>query len=474
MLDDPHLAQDVSQGVFLALAKDAARLTHHPALVGWLHTTTRNIAAQTVRTQVRRREREKVAANMNDDSEAVAEWEEIAPHLDAALADLSEPDRDAVLLRYFQNKPAQEMAGILGISAEAAQKRVSRAVERLRRNFAKRGITAGAGGLTGMISANAVQAAPAGPASLLASAATQTAATIQVLAMTTFQKSLVAATITALASFGVYQADQASQLRQEVQTLQHEGGPPAGASRERQEANRNSSHPVRGNERSRRQNTDREAQLAAKEKELINTKKDLEIAQALSASTEEIMAKLASGEELQIPQTMPELSVFCGQLQLRSRNFYEKWNGRIPEKNTPQEVEYKQELDDLVTDEATLLKGLNTLTKDGNFDMGDPATVAQFQSMQVYGALGLNESQWQQLDGKLNAFYQEFYGQKLSVASRPDTAVEAWEERRNQMSRKAFAEIQASFTPQQRADFLRIYSPLFLLAVDAIGLRPRK
>ena len=119
---------------------------------------------------------------MNEFPETDAAWEEIAPHLDAALAELTEPDRDAVLLRYFENKPAQEMAEILGISAEAAQKRVSRAVEKLRGKLAKRGITAGTAGLTEYISANALQAAPAGlavtvSATALAGAAASTAIT---------------------------------------------------------------------------------------------------------------------------------------------------------------------------------------------------------------------------------------------------------------------------------------------------------
>jgi RNA polymerase sigma factor (sigma-70 family) len=96
MVNDPHLAKDVTQGVFVALAKDAGKLTDHPVLSGWLHRTARNIAAQTVRTEVRRRTREKEAAAMNEDRETEAPWEEIAPHLDAALAELSEPDRDAV------------------------------------------------------------------------------------------------------------------------------------------------------------------------------------------------------------------------------------------------------------------------------------------------------------------------------------------------------------------------------------------
>lgn len=201
MVNDPHLAKDVSQGVFVALAKDAGKLTDHPVLSGWLHRTARNIAAQAVRTEVRRRKRELQSAVMNENSETDASWQEIAPHLDAALADLSEPDRDAVLLRYFQNKPAQEMATILGISAEAAQKRVSRAVERLRENFAKRGITAGAGGHAGSISAHAVQAAPVGLASAISStvcAGTASLIVTKLIAMSVIQKTIVAATLAAL------------------------------------------------------------------------------------------------------------------------------------------------------------------------------------------------------------------------------------------------------------------------------------
>src|SRR5204862_2812314 len=125
-------------------------------------------------------------------------WEQIAPHLDAALSDLGEPDRDALMLRYFERKSAREMAGILGTSEDAAQKRVSRAVERLREFFAKRGVTVGASGLVVIISANAVQTAPIGLAITISTAAaapvigttiaaSTTATTTQVLAMTTLQ-----------------------------------------------------------------------------------------------------------------------------------------------------------------------------------------------------------------------------------------------------------------------------------------------
>ena len=100
---------------------------------------------------------------MNESSanEPNTTWEHIAPHLDAALGELNETDRDAVLLRYFERKSAREMGQILGTSEVAAQKRVSRAVERLRELFAARGIPVGASGFV-VIAANAVQAAPTG------------------------------------------------------------------------------------------------------------------------------------------------------------------------------------------------------------------------------------------------------------------------------------------------------------------------
>ena len=164
MVRDAHLAEDVTQGVFMALAQNARQLVDRSVLSGWLHRTAQNLAANAVRSDVRRRAHEQEAAAMNellsDETEAV--WERIAPHLDAALGELSEADRDALLLRYFECKSAREMAQTLGVSDEAAQKRVSRAVERLREFFAKRGVTVGASGLVVVMSANAVQAAPVG------------------------------------------------------------------------------------------------------------------------------------------------------------------------------------------------------------------------------------------------------------------------------------------------------------------------
>ena len=239
MVRDAHLAEDVTQGVFVALAQNARQLTDRPVLSGWLHRTAQNIAAQTVRTEVRRRAREQEAAAMNEllAPEPDATWEHIAPHLDAALGELSEADRDALLLRYFERKSAREMAQTLGTSEDAAQKRVSRAVERLRKFFAKHGITVGASGLAVVISAHAVQAAPIGlsatitTAAVLAGTVVQTSTAIaatKAIAMTTLQKTIIGATLAVAVGAGIYEARQVSRLREENQTLQQQQTPLTG------------------------------------------------------------------------------------------------------------------------------------------------------------------------------------------------------------------------------------------------------
>ncbi len=235
MVRDAHLAEDVSQGVFIALAQNASQLTDRATISGWLHRTTQNLAANAVRADVRRRAREEEAAVMNNlpgtDNTA---WENIAPNLDAAIGELSDADREALLLRYFERKSADEMAQTLGISNEAAQKRVSRAVERLRVFLAEGGVAVGASGIVVALSANAVQAAPLALASTIMTVAAMgsttlstlsTATAAKTIAMTTLQKIVIAAALTAAVGTGLYEKRKASLLRDEVQTLRQEQTP---------------------------------------------------------------------------------------------------------------------------------------------------------------------------------------------------------------------------------------------------------
>jgi RNA polymerase sigma factor (sigma-70 family) len=224
ILRDPYLAEDMTQSTFIAMAQNARQLAHRPVLSGWLHRTVQNLAANAIRSEVRRRAREQEAATMIQSlsTEPNPLWQELAPQLDAALGELSEPDRDALLLRYFEHKSAREMAQVFRISDAAAQKRVTRAVERLRQFLAKRGITVGAPGLVLVIAANAVEAAPIGLAMTISTtaalagtalSATLSVAAPQALAMTTLQKAVLATVLTAAIGTGVYEGAQNAKLR---------------------------------------------------------------------------------------------------------------------------------------------------------------------------------------------------------------------------------------------------------------------
>ena len=98
--------------------------------------------------------------NKTDASEA--DWEMLAPMLDQGLSRLGEADRNALLLRFFEKKSLRQVGEALGISEEAAQKRVTRAVEKLRAFFRRCGATVGAGALAALLTSESIQAAPAG------------------------------------------------------------------------------------------------------------------------------------------------------------------------------------------------------------------------------------------------------------------------------------------------------------------------
>jgi RNA polymerase sigma factor (sigma-70 family) len=235
MVRDAALAEDVTQQVFVALAQNARSLADRMVLSGWLHCTARNLAAKTVRAEVRRRNREQEAAAMNElhDAESGTAWEPIAEGLDSALGELAETDLDALLLRYFEKKSAREMAQTLGVTDEAAQKRVNRAVERLREIFARRGIAVRASGLVAVISAHAVHAAPMGLAATISVAAglagttlaTTTLTAVKAITMTTIQKSLLTIAIVAgVATPIVMQHQTQIRLQEENQSLRLQAG----------------------------------------------------------------------------------------------------------------------------------------------------------------------------------------------------------------------------------------------------------
>ncbi len=175
---DAHMAQDVTQKVFVDLARNAAGLSREVMLGGWLHRHTCFVAANATRAERRRQSRERIAAEMNALNDPPdARFEELAPHLDEAINQLEAGDRTAILLRFFERRDFRAVGEVLGSSEDAARMRVARALEKLHSILKRHGVAFSAAALAGSLAGQAVTAAPAGLAATVATAALAGSAT---------------------------------------------------------------------------------------------------------------------------------------------------------------------------------------------------------------------------------------------------------------------------------------------------------
>src|ERR1017187_4828859 len=169
---DTHRAEDVAQTVFVDLARKVRTLPHEVRLGGWLHRDACLVAGHTMRGERRRQSRERQAVEMNVlGNHSEADFSRVAPLLDAAINELEEADRTAILLRFFEQQDFRAVGLALGSNEDAARMRVTRALEKLEGFLKRRGVTTSAASLGVVLTANAVQAAPVGLAVTISTAA---------------------------------------------------------------------------------------------------------------------------------------------------------------------------------------------------------------------------------------------------------------------------------------------------------------
>ncbi|HWQ93250.1 MAG TPA: sigma-70 family RNA polymerase sigma factor [Clostridia bacterium] len=233
-VNSSDMAADVSQQVFISLSRAAGslpnRMTEDSSLAGWLCRSTRNVALNLLRNEGRRQAREMEAMqtlHLHQDSDSEPGWDQLSPVLDDAMSELSELEYDTLVLRFCQKQDLRSLGKSLGITDDAAQKRVTRALDRLRGLLEQRGLRTSTTVLGLALSAHAVQAAPLGLAVSSSTAAVLQAPAIGAglikgIVMTTLQKTIIATSVAVAIATGVYQAHQASQLRRGNESIRQQ------------------------------------------------------------------------------------------------------------------------------------------------------------------------------------------------------------------------------------------------------------
>lgn len=453
----PQLAQDVSQSVFLDLARNIPRLKPDTVVAAWLYEVTRRTAVDALRSEARRAAREQIVHDMREPDAGDATWLEVQPMLDEGLAQLEEAERTAILLRFFQGKTLREVGSAIGLTDDAAQKRVSRALEKLRAILLRGGVTIGTAGLVAMLSSDAVQAAPVGLASAIAGTATGNLAaggtlffsTTKAIAMTTLQKTAITLALVGAVGVAIHQHRRSDALEGQLTRLRAEL---AEAAEARNRAEQAAAESARASQAPRDTNDLALAGSLAR----IRAEKD-KLAQERDAAERlaRIYKELAeSREESSLTNKYPtrrHLTAGLGKILRRQAAVADALKDRKPEEMTSEEKNL------MMATSAEMMTGLAELTQaglklDGERDPGAARDPVDEMSVFAYGLLELSEPQFQQAYQVLDEIHREAVSQNLLRDELGEDAQEALKAL-DARGRAALAQV---LTPEQS----RIWSSL--------------
>ncbi|HEX3797581.1 MAG TPA: sigma-70 family RNA polymerase sigma factor [Verrucomicrobiae bacterium] len=453
----PQLAEEVAQSTFTDLAQNATRLAADTVLSAWLYQVSHRTAIDVVRREARRQLREQIATEMNSMNATDADWTAIAPLLDDAMHALDETDRTAILLRYFENKSLREVGLALGTSDDAAQKRVSRAVERLREFFSQRGVVAGASALAIILSANAVQAAPTGLSTTIATTAvagtalataTATTTVAAKIAMTTIQKALVTAVIIVAVGAGIHQAQRAAKLQTQLDTLQQQQDTAASAGNDALASLRSQIDSL----------TSQNADLTRSIAQANADKSRLETERQQALHGEAVFKELASesndkNSTNEYP-TARHVAVGFGRLV---RTYVALTNVDVSKLSDEEKMANEMARMDLAGQTVALMKAMKQF--DATKPPGEKEDGADTAACLLYGALDLNEEQF----GQIYSLMQKYRQQTDLVDLSDDKVTPEATAAINQIDQAAKQEINAVLTPEQAQMFGQMTNNFTLL-----------
>ena len=453
---DTMLAEDVTQSVFMDLARKARSLSNRTDLTGWLYRSTCFASAKAVRSERRRQVREAEAHAMQEqqrDSQPTADWEELRAVLDGVMLELKASDREAVLLRYFQGCSFADVGSRLGLNENAARMRVDRALDRLQHLLARRGISSSSAALAVVLAHQTACAAPAGLAATIvgASVAGATAAsTMSAFAWMTMinAKPIVLGALVVAGVMTPIGLQYRTHLRQavEIETLHQQL---IEASRTESPAH----NQIDVDELDRLRRNHRElirlrAELAALRRRVADTPPVPVTAPANATAHEtaqiEALARTEATEFLSRPAREQ------GSLLGRMRNYPLLLSLAAGTPPPEWEQAYK-----VAMEVRPSLDGLES----------SPAEFAEFQSAFIQAAIGLeDEDTILQIRNIIQETYEQAVAAHLDAASRPEDAVEEWAYSRDALDRPATQAVQRLLTAEERERFDQLF--LGIMGID--------